>query len=655
MKKIFLLALSVLLILSLFCACSDTPDNPSVDGPDSSEFEMDGADVEVLQTVGTLGIGAEIRGVITSTRNDGKVAMVALDKALVSAAGVNQVAISLPSDPSIVFHAGVGISATIDSVGYKPSLYRIKVKDVVSVQPMETEIPYSAPTHYPDLWEYYSLTGDGQPFETISAPAAVYLRLVEVEEGRGARTYVFAQVPNFEKGEPLSLAKRYLSYNEDCADLAVGDYVKCMIEEVIFGLPSNTAKTIRIHSFEKVTDLQSIYYPTEELIYKVTPRVYDTVSGEILSVTGEGVYQVKVSDAYVPSLGETITLKVQEDYYLKNQSKGTISARIRTIVSTDPYEFVVDNVRIHNEALYVSYLKHDRYSIPAYFPDVSDGVYKGNAPLVKKSIAENFRVIKVDSKVIYLVTHSSGGRNVNAAILAPSKITFQEGDVVRLGISQYYTVQNDNNPAVYLFRAQDVIFSQVLSYEDACAEFGDLIAKPVIYLYPEEDTVCSVKVDLDGKLTCTYPDHGTAGWQNFIAKPDGTLIFPDGREYYCLYWEGKGMMDLDLSRGFCVKGSDTAAFLEKILAEIGLTPREANEFIIYWLPLMQNNEYNLISFQHEAYTSAARLEITPTPDSLLRVYMVYQPLDAPVEIEPQTFEPFERKGFTVVEWGGDLP
>ena len=112
------------------------------------------------------------------------------------------------------------------------------------------------------------------------------------------------------------------------------------------------------------------------------------------------------------------------------------------------------------------------------------------------------------------------------------------------------------------------------------------------------------------------------------------------------------MMDLDLSRGFCVKGSDTAAFLEKILAEIGLTPREANEFIIYWLPLMQNNEYNLISFQHEAYTSAARLEIAPTPDSLLRVYMVYQPLDAPVEIEPQTFEPFERKGFTVVEWGG---
>ena len=114
-------------------------------------------------------------------------------------------------------------------------------------------------------------------------------------------------------------------------------------------------------------------------------------------------------------------------------------------------------------------------------------------------------------------------------------------------------------------------------------------------------------------------------------------------------------MDHDFSKGFCVKGSDTAEFLTQILAEIGLTPREANEFIIYWLPLMQNNEYNLISFQHEAYTSAARLEITPTPDSLLRVYMVYQPLDAPVEIEPQTFEPFERKGFTVVEWGGDLP
>jgi hypothetical protein len=34
--------------------------------------------------------------------------------------------------------------------------------------------------------------------------------------------------------------------------------------------------------------------------------------------------------------------------------------------------------------------------------------------------------------------------------------------------------------------------------------------------------------------------------------------------------------------------------------------------------------------------------------------MAAKPLDAPVEIEGQTFDGFERIGFTVVEWGGSI-
>jgi len=52
------------------------------------------------------------------------------------------------------------------------------------------------------------------------------------------------------------------------------------------------------------------------------------------------------------------------------------------------------------------------------------------------------------------------------------------------------------------------------------------------------------------------------------------------------------------------------------------------------------------------YTNSAKLNITPTPDSLLRVFMAYVPLEEAVDIEPQQLETFERKGFTVVEWGG---
>ena len=176
--------------------------------------------------------------------------------------------------------------------------------------------------------------------------------------------------------------------------------------------------------------------------------------------------------------------------------------------------------------------------------------------------------------------------------------------------------------------------------------------KPIIYLYPEEPTLCTVNLTLNGNFICTYPKYSENGWKNFTAYPDGTLVFPDGKEYYALYWEAEQAATWDFSKGFCVKGEDTAEFLEWALSEQGLTSREANEFIIYWLPLMQDNPYNVISFQGENYTEIAKLEVYPAPQSVLRVFMVYYPSDTEVEITPQKFEPFERKGFTLVEWGG---
>lgn len=178
----------------------------------------------------------------------------------------------------------------------------------------------------------------------------------------------------------------------------------------------------------------------------------------------------------------------------------------------------------------------------------------------------------------------------------------------------------------------------------------DVSAKPVIYLYPEEKTEVSVALDYDGELTVTYPDYAD-GW-HVTAYPDGTLLDADGNEYSYLFWEGVSDTVYDFSKGFCVAGEDTADFLRETLSAIGLTPEEYNEFIVYWLPKMQDNPYNLISFQAGRYTESARLEITPAPDSVLRVFMAWKPLDKPQEIAPQTFPAFLREGFTVVEWGG---
>ena len=177
-----------------------------------------------------------------------------------------------------------------------------------------------------------------------------------------------------------------------------------------------------------------------------------------------------------------------------------------------------------------------------------------------------------------------------------------------------------------------------------------LAAKPVIYLYPEETTQVEVALDYDGQLAHTYPSYGD-GWQ-VTAQPDGTLTDETGREYYCLFWEGESRWEYDFSRGFCVAGLDTAAFLEDALAQLGLTDQEAQEFIIYWLPKMEGNPYNLIAFQGEAYTDHARLTVTPEPDTLLRVFMAWQPVEEPVDLPAQELTAPERTGFTVVEWGG---
>ena len=184
----------------------------------------------------------------------------------------------------------------------------------------------------------------------------------------------------------------------------------------------------------------------------------------------------------------------------------------------------------------------------------------------------------------------------------------------------------------------------------ACREEAAGDAKPVIYLYPEKETEVSVRLDYDGALTCAYPAYDGA-W-TVTAAPDGTLTDEAGQTYNYLYWEGAAQTEYDFSQGFCVPGADTAAFLEDALSRLGLTRREANEFIVYWLPRMEANPYNLIAFQAEAYTDHARLTVTPEPDSLLRVFMAWKPLEAPMDLPAQELPAFKRTGFTVVEWGG---
>ena len=175
--------------------------------------------------------------------------------------------------------------------------------------------------------------------------------------------------------------------------------------------------------------------------------------------------------------------------------------------------------------------------------------------------------------------------------------------------------------------------------------------KPIIYIYPEKATNVTVRLSNPSDLTTTYPKYSDE-WK-VKALPDGTLI-DNNKKYYALYWESSSNRKNSIKEdGFVVRGEDTASFLEEKLEILGLNYKETNEFIMYWLPRLENNKYNYIRFQTLAeINSNMGLDIDPKPDTLIRVRMEYKPLNKKIKIKEQTLERVERHGYTVVEWGG---
>jgi hypothetical protein len=79
-----------------------------------------------------------------------------------------------------------------------------------------------------------------------------------------------------------------------------------------------------------------------------------------------------------------------------------------------------------------------------------------------------------------------------------------------------------------------------------------------------------------------------------------------------------------IDEGFVVQKKDYASFLQEKLTYLGLIPGEYNEFIVYRLPLMNQYPYVSLKFAGKEYTDQAPLTITPKPDSIQRVFMIFQ-------------------------------
>lgn len=186
-------------------------------------------------------------------------------------------------------------------------------------------------------------------------------------------------------------------------------------------------------------------------------------------------------------------------------------------------------------------------------------------------------------------------------------------------------------------------------------KFGPAVecGKPVIYLYPEKITDVSVKIDLS-KMTYSEPAYN-GGW-NVTAEPNGTLTSKSGQVYPYLFWEGIGVgQQRDENRGFVVAKENVHSFLLEKLAKLGLNQKESTDFIGFWEPKMQSAPYYFVTFYGtQDMNKIAPLTINPKPDTVIRILMDYRALQQPIQVKELRLGALERKGFTVVEWGGVL-
>ena len=185
--------------------------------------------------------------------------------------------------------------------------------------------------------------------------------------------------------------------------------------------------------------------------------------------------------------------------------------------------------------------------------------------------------------------------------------------------------------------------------------YYNCLAKPVIYLYPQITTQTNIKIKNRKSITVSYPEYSENGW-NVLAYPDGTIKDLEEKfEYSYLFWEGLGQNHYDIHQGYVVHRDCLVEFFREKLSSFGLLPREYNEFIVYWYPILRKNKYNAISFFCKDYENDYKMDIIPKPDEILRIFMIYKKADKnTVLVPPDDVKPITRNGFTVIEWGGQL-
>ena len=323
-----------------------------------------------------------------------------------------------------------------------------------------------------------------------------------------------------------------------------------------------------------------------------------------------------------------------EKIYVANDITELTNEDIKNYIvdRTDNWTIITENEEIDfpeegyyqfNYDEYVNFMKE--YNLAQDFND-ENAFY---TVLINDDISWNdVRILKIDNKNIYYYE--------DFAPLAPEYK------------SEFIIIRTDNKVDLTQVYSKDQYYDLKHPEEVTCK-------KPVIYVYDDlnREVDITLKKSNNTDIDLEYPVSDKGTW-HIKASSNGNINYNE-RNYNYLYWEDNENISFYRQRGYCVKGEDTAEFLEYALEDLGLNQKEIDDFITYWLPEMVNNKYNIIEFNPEEYRQMYKLSSSPKADNIITVFMVYTPSDVYIDLEPQhlgAFNDWERNGLTIVEWGG---
>jgi len=175
-----------------------------------------------------------------------------------------------------------------------------------------------------------------------------------------------------------------------------------------------------------------------------------------------------------------------------------------------------------------------------------------------------------------------------------------------------------------------------------------IVYKPNIYIYPIYNLNLCVEISfpLGGEILESIPPYA----DQWCVDIDTTGKI--NNQYNYLYYESRQANIFQYKKGWCIARSDMNSFFEDNMKQYDFSDAEIEDFIEYWMPLLDESDYYMIYPQtNEIIDEIIHLDFSISPDHVYRLFYGVVGVEQYREIEAPGIEAFNRDGFHVVEWG----